>query len=78
MTKKKITAFIAFYILVIMAILFMYFYVQERYGHKSFRLRSDAGETTEAACLLNSSANTGRMYMTASWSIPAKECNVRS
>ena len=42
MTKKRITAFIVFYIGIVLAILFMQFYVQERYGRNPNRVRSEA------------------------------------
>ena len=40
MSNKKITAFIVFYIGIVLAILFTFFYVQDRYGHNPPRQKS--------------------------------------
>ncbi len=48
MSKKRIAAFFVFYIGIVLAILFMHFYVQERYGRKPDRRRTEAPYTPEA------------------------------
>ena len=47
MSKKRIVAFFVFYIGIVLAMLFMYFYVQERYGRKPDRAGTEAPYTTE-------------------------------
>lgn len=42
MSKKRIAAFVVFYIGIVLAILFVHFYVQERYGHKPDRAGTEA------------------------------------
>ena len=44
MSNKKITAFIVFYIGIVLAILFTFFYVQDRYGHNPSRQKSDVNK----------------------------------
>lgn len=43
MTTRRIIAFIVFYIGIVLSILFMFFYVQDRYGHNPPRYKSDKG-----------------------------------
>ncbi len=40
MSNKRIIAFIVFYIGIVLAILFTFFYVQDRYGHNPPRQKS--------------------------------------
>jgi len=48
MSRKRIAAFVVFYIGIVLAILFMHFYIKDRYGHNPDRERSDAGTSVGA------------------------------
>ena len=40
---RRIIAFIVFYVTIILAILFTYFYIQERYGHNATLEKTESG-----------------------------------